>query len=245
MRKLLIILSLFPILCLSNPIDDNCPDKVIWGAPKSIDGDNQYLCRNGYAVNYSYKTKTPFYVVEHISKNNLIGNVKRQNNFHEDFEIPDNYRSKLSDYPGTDYDRGHLAPAADFEYSKEAMDESFLMSNMMPQNKSLNRGTWAYLESYVRDLVHDGDVYVITGTIYTKNYKTIGNVVGVPDSVYKIIIQPSLKKIIVYKFPNSEVDLKDFRKYLVTVKSIEKLTGLDISPLIPKDLAKQETVKTK
>jgi len=240
MKKLLTLFLLLPVLALGNPIDDKCPEKVIWGAPIIKDGDNQYLCRNGYAVNYSYKTKTPIYVVEHITKTNLIGTIKRQNNFHEDIEIPYNYRSKLSDYSGTVYDRGHLAPAADFEYSKDAMDESFLMTNMMPQNKTLNRGTWAYLESYVRDLAHLGDVYVITGTIYNKGYKTIGEGVGIPDSIYKVVIQPSINKIVVYKFPNTGIHLKDFRKYLVSVKSIEKTTGLNISPLIPKNLVDLE-----
>lgn len=232
------IFFLLTILCLAvqvfaNPIDDKCPEHVIFGAPIVTEGNNQYLCREGYGVNYSYKTKTPIYVVERITKEELITVVKRQNNFHEDFEIPEQYRSTLNDYSGGIWDRGHLAPAADFGYSKSAMSDSFLMSNMVPQNKNLNRGTWAYLESYVRDLAYSGDVYVITGTIYGKSYKSIGNGVGIPDSIYKIIIQPKFTKIFAYKFPNQAIDLKNFNKYLVSVKKIEELSGVNFSPNLP------------
>lgn len=230
---LLWCLLLLTLQALANPIDDKCPEHVIFGAPIVVEGDNQYLCREGYGVNYSYKTKTPIYVVERITKDELVSVVKRQNNFHEDLEIPEQYRSTLSDYSGGIWDRGHLAPAADFGYSKSAMSDSFLMSNMVPQNKTLNRGTWAYLESYVRDLAYSGDVYVITGTIYGKNYKSIGNGVGIPNSMYKIIIQPKFTKIIAYNFPNTPIDLKNFNNYRVSVKQIEKLSGVNFSPNLP------------
>jgi endonuclease G len=42
-------------------------------------------------------------------------------------------------YDGFGWDRGHLAPSADFRWSERALSESFLYSNMSPQLDDFNR----------------------------------------------------------------------------------------------------------
>lgn len=237
MKKILILLLLSPIFALGNPIDYNCSKNVIWGAPILQEGNNQYLCRTDYAVNYSYKNKTPFYVVEHITQDHIKLIIDRKNNFHEDLDIIPKYRSTLKDYFNTGYDKGHLAPAGDFTYNKDVMSQSFLLSNMIPQNKNNNRVIWNHLEQNIRRLVNrSGSLYVITGTIYSKEYKTIGNNVGVPNEIYKIIIDDNKNRMIAFKFPNISIDPKLVANYIVSVKSIEDITGIDFFPNIPTDL---------
>ena len=70
-----------------------------------------------------------------------------------------------NDYRGAGFDRGHLCPAGDRSVSREDMDATFLMSNMVPQAPDLNRITWEKLESYCRDQVRDGDqvLYITAG----------------------------------------------------------------------------------
>ena len=240
MKKILWVLILLPILAFANPIDDNCPDNVIWGAPKlKTEVGTQYICRTDYAVNINYKTKVANYVVEHIEPFHLTNKVKRRNDFREDKTIPKQFRATLEDYSGEKYDRGHLAPAANFTHDKFVMSESFLLSNMIPQNKYNNRIIWRVLEEHVRELAKKHDTYVITGTVFYPNYKIIGNGVGVPDEIYKIVITDA-NKVVAYVFPNKAIKSRKFGRYKVSVIEIEKRTGIDFSPSIPVELKSLE-----
>jgi DNA/RNA endonuclease G (NUC1) len=72
MKKLLaVVLLAFATLASANDIDTKCKQHVIYGAPVKAEGNNQYLCRTAYAVNYNYSTKVAFYAVEHITVQNL------------------------------------------------------------------------------------------------------------------------------------------------------------------------------
>ena len=73
MKKLLaVVLLAFATLASANDIDTKCKQHVIYGAPVKAEGNNQYLCRTAYAVNYNYSTKVAFYAVEHITVQNLL-----------------------------------------------------------------------------------------------------------------------------------------------------------------------------
>ena len=229
-----------------NPIDDRCPDFVVWGAPVlKAEGNNQYVCHTGYALNYNNRTRVAHYVVEHIKKSNLSGPAVRGNDFREDPVVPVQYRATLADYTASGYDRGHMAPAADFTWSAQVMSESFYLSNMMPQNPGNNRGIWKYLEEQTRAIAMKyGDVYVITGTVYDKTVvPTIGNV-SVPNQIYKIVIDAKTGRTLAYMFPNIKLEVSDIDKYAVTVADIEQLTGIDFSPRIPANLKVKETQRT-
>lgn len=247
MKDLLLIALLFissPVVH-GNAIDVNCPNQVVWGAPQiAVEGNNQYLCRTGYAVNLNYKTKIPYFVVEHITAGELNQGVKRKDDFREDSEVPSEHRVTLKDYTGSGYDRGHMAPAADFTYDTKVMSESFLLTNMMPQNLGNNRGIWKFLEELTRSwTVKYKEVYVITGTIYDESSVTIGNGVGVPSFVYKIIIDPVHQKSISFKFPNIKLDPKDIENYIVTIADLEAITGINFDPNLPNSAERLELTK--
>jgi endonuclease G, mitochondrial len=88
MKKFLIVLGLMLTgLVQANPIDDVCPQHVVWGAPQvKQEGNNQYLCRNGYAVNYNYATKVAYFVTEVIRPENLVRSAQRKDDFRERFQ---------------------------------------------------------------------------------------------------------------------------------------------------------------
>lgn len=241
----LLTLALLPLAALANPIDDKCPQHTVWGAPQiQAEGDNQYLCKTGYAVNYNYKTKVPYFVTEHLIRNHLDGNESRQNDFREDPEIPVAHRATLHDYQAGGFDRGHMAPAGDFTYDAKVMSESFFLSNMMPQDPGNNRGIWKLLEEHTRDwgIKHD-EVYVVSGTIYTATPKYIGANVMIPSEVYKIVIDAKRNKAIAFKFPNTKLDPKDMAKYIVSISDIEAITKINFFPKIPTQLKTLETTK--
>lgn len=233
MKRLLLLL--FPIIALANPIDDNCPRFVTNGAPVSTRTNTIYMCKQNYAVNYRVDTKTAEYVVEHPTYLSIKGFANRKDDFHADVALPKQVRSELSDYNKSGYDKGHLAPAGDNTISESVMSESFALSNMVPQNPSNNRIIWNHLETKIRNLVSaNHDIYVTSGTLYNPMYKTIGtNKVGVPDFLWKVIYDKSNGKVIAFLIPNVALNVKDLPKFVISVSELEQLTKLNFLPLLP------------
>ena len=244
-RIITTFLALFATAVLANPIDQVCPQHVVWGAPQIYqEGNNQYLCRSGYAVNYNYATKVPYFVVETIRGDQLVKAAGRKDDFREDPEVPAQYRQTLKDYVGSGYDRGHMAPAADFTYSAQAMSESFFMTNMMPQNPGNNRGIWKYTEELTRYYAQKyGQVYVITGTFFDATSPVFGNNVRVPTYVWKVVIDPRNVRAIAFLYPNQKLDPKDIEKYIVSIAQLEQYTGINFSPALPAQYQGMEQVK--
>jgi endonuclease G len=247
MKKVILILSvLLYTLGFANPIDDNCPQYVIHGAPvsKVPDKQSQYMCKTGYALHYVYNNKLSEYAVEKVTRESIAGNFPRKDEFREDPELPIQYRATLKDYTGSGYDRGHMAPAADLNSSAQAMSESFYLSNMMPQVPGNNRGIWKYAETYTRSWADAfGVIYVITGTIVDNNSKEIGTGVKVPSFIYKIVYVPSTNKSISLLFPNEKLPVEDIPKYIVSIHEIEQFTGLVFLPKLAPNLQSVKNIK--
>jgi endonuclease G len=101
---------------------------------------------------------------------NSQSNVGRQDSFKEDPEIPEAYRSKLRDYSGSGYARGHLCPSADRRASYDQQALTYYLSNMQPQWQNHNGGQWMYLEDDVRKWADRCD------TLYVVKAATIDDV---------------------------------------------------------------------
>ena len=231
MNKFLYLLVLMPFAAFANPIDDNCPQHTTLGAPiSSITTNTQYICHNNYAIHYRYDTKTAEYVVEHLDQSDITGPAKRKDDFRPDPNIPDDKEAMLTDYKGNPYDRGHLVPAADNRTDKEQMSESFYLSNMIPQNPNHNRGIWRILELGVRNTALTNNIYVASGTIYDKGYLVIGNGLGVPTRIWKVVYNATNNEAIGFLFPNEKIAVKDLPKYVVTVDAVEAATGINFFP---------------
>ncbi len=163
---------------------------------------------------------------------------ERKDDFREDPRVRTKSAS-LADYRGSGFDRGHLAPAADFSYSQFALSQSFYMSNMSPQAPSFNRGIWRKLEEKVRDWALEFEhLYVVTGPVLNKQFETIGNnEVSVPERYYKVLLditKPGIKAIAFML--NNEKSSEDLRSFVVTIDEVEKMTGLDFFPSMSDEL---------
>lgn len=133
-------------------------------------------------------------------------------------------------YKNSGYDRGHLCPAADRQFNKRAHDETFLTSNITPQDHEFNSGVWNRLEWQIREwaLKHDG-VFVVTGGILNSELSTIGNEkVAVPNFFYKVVLDYNNEepKMIAFLLPHRNSNLP-LRRFEIPVDSIEKLTGIN------------------
>lgn len=205
----------------------SCNGHVAYGIPGP---DDQFLCREGYAVGYDYDTKVPTWVAYRLTPESVNKKFERSNKFKEDIEIPPIYRSVLSDYKGSGYDRGHMVASATVDFSYNAMMESFLLSNIAPQLPGLNRQGWKYLEAYVREWVNErGELYVVTGTLFVDSHDVIGNGVHIPTHFYKVIFDPVTMDVIAFLVPHRPISKSELPEFIVSVDEVELQTGLDFN----------------
>lgn len=250
MDILRIYFLLFASLVAGTAAYAECEQHEKLGIPKNVD---KILCRSGYVVGYGYKIKGARYVAARLTTESVHSNkVDRAlpDAFKEDIEIPARYRTRLSDYKGSGYDRGHLIPSADVDFSRKANRETFILSNISPQLPGFNRdmagymGAWGALESRVRRWVsHYGEIYVFAGPIYSRKPKTIGRGVMVPDSFFKIIVAPKQGHTIAFILPHEENKRSRLKSYIVSIDNIEKVTGLDFLSKLRNDLETQIEAK--
>jgi len=178
---------------------------------------------NYYTLDYSEFHRQAKWVSYILTDN--FGKVKRKNNFRKDPMVINNPVGP-KDYSRTGYDRGHLAPAGDFTFSKLAMSESFYMSNMSPQLPRFNRGIWKKLESKVRIWVKKyKKLNIVVGGVLTGVNESI-NGITVPSLFFKLIYDNKRKKSIGFLMKN-EGSKKDLKYFVVSVNEVEEITGID------------------
>lgn len=197
------------------------------------------LSYTGFDLGYNEQFEQASWVAYVLTRDEInSGNVDRTDNFQSDTSIATGSAS-LKDYQGSGFDRGHLAPAGDMKWSRNAMSESFLMSNMSPQAPSFNRGIWKKLEEQVRRWAIEKDsLYVITGPVLEPIHSFIGeNEVGVPELYFKVLVDlsPPTHDFIAFLIPNAGSS-KDLNDYAITVDSLEIVTGYDFFATAPDQL---------
>ena len=153
------------------------------------------LEHEGFRISYNQGWLIPNWVAYELTKEETRGSVERTDYFDVDPTL-NGRQAKFSDYSHTGYDRGHMAPAGDMKWSKEAMDACFYLTNICPQDHNLNKGDWNDLEIACRRWARKyGRAWIVTGPIVTsREPKTIGrNRVTVPDAFFKVVLVPKGK----------------------------------------------------
>ena len=203
------------------------------GYPWLQNDSSQLLKYSGFHLAYNEAYEQASWVAYILTTDKVLnGMAERTDNFRSDTNVW-TLSASLSDYRGSGYDRGHLAPAGDMQWDEQAMSESFLMSNMSPQVPQFNRQLWRYLESQVRDwAVSNDSIYVVTGPVFNGLDSFIGeNKVGVPKYYFKVILDisyPSYKGI-AFLMENAKLE-GDIMDYAISIDSLELFTGYDFFP---------------
>lgn len=145
-----------------------------------------------FQVHYSPKFKLAACVRYTLRKEDLAARAgKRKEKFAADpllkpLNLP---QVTPEDYAKSGYDRGHLAPAADFPMSQDSVDATFVMSNMVPQKPGLNRQAWKELEEKVRRWACGEErVIVFTGPVLEEKLPTLASGVPIPHRFFKLIV---------------------------------------------------------
>lgn len=202
--------------------------------------NEQIVKHLAYISSYNPNHRVPNYVVHVIPKDILYGNQKRTNDFRPDPKIKQNMSDSI-DYWNSGYDRGHMAASADFKWSKRALTESYYYSNIIPQNPSLNQGPWNRLEMQVREwAIENDELIVVTGPILNDSLPKLQQgsfKVSIPQYIFKIVLDyyPPEYKAIAFLYPNKNVPY-ELDKHVVSIDSIEKLTGIDFFPKLDDSL---------
>lgn len=233
-----------------------------FGLPK-IKAGEEVIKHSAMALVYDEDHEQAKWVAHIITPDIIGGDVSRSNDFRTDPKVitgtcvEEDYFLKYLQpdstyvYDGYGYDRGHLAPSADFRWSEKALSESYYYSNMSPQVADFNRGKWAELEGMLRGYVyrHKKQLYVVSGPILKpdlpKSERSI-NKVSVPELYYKVVLDLENQRAIGFIMPNKEI-LYPIESFAVSIDKVEEESGLDFFPelsdLMEKNLEAQKNIK--
>lgn len=203
-----------------------------------LDKKTQALCMDGFAVMYSGVSRTPLWSAEHLDRRRLqqAKTIDREDSFHEESRLPKSMRASLSDYSGSGYDRGHLAPNANMATRSQQYD-SFSLANIAPQSPRNNRYIWRNIESATRYLTQQyGEVYTITGVAFTgKKTKQLAKRVLVPSHFFKAVYIPATNQAGVYYAPNDESE----RIEVISLDELTAKVGIDVLPVLDRQTKAQ------
>jgi endonuclease G len=221
------------------------------GIPKS-DFKDEIITHSAMMIGYAEEFEQARWVIHAITPDIAQTSFGRSNDFREDQKVStgsakeedyflvDTLENGELKYDGFGYDRGHLAPSADFRWSEKALSESFLYSNMSPQKADFNREIWAHLEDAFREYVitNNTSLYVVTLPILSSDLPKIEkgiNKVAIPKQYAKIAIDLENNRGIAFLLPNASPEAL-LATFTTSIDEIEKLTQLDFFSNLDDDL---------
>ncbi len=197
---------------------------------------SQVIEHIGYTVSYNEQRRNPNWVAYELTGEEVEGREPRGSKFIPDPDVIGR-QAVDADYKHSGWDRGHLAPAADMKWSEQAMDESFYLSNISPQNGNLNRGVWKSIEELTRENAQKyGKILVVTGPVFTskKGLGSIGNNrVLIPNAFYKVLLAYDNGYTGIGFYCENIAGKKRLDSYTKSIDEIEEITGIDFFHLLP------------
>jgi endonuclease G len=215
-------------------------------AATEISSPNNYLVfKRSFAFSYNNERGTVNWIAWRTTLSDL-GDALPRPQFEPDTSLPPFFRRITPfDYSGSGYDRGHMVPSADRFGDPGSNQETFLMTNIVPQAADLNQYVWEKLERYARGIARRGnDVYTIAGAYGSK--QRIKGKLTVPTNCWKIIVVlpaggstviSESTRIIAVDIPN-ENGIKNiyWQRFRTSVRSIEQKTGFNFFSSLPQSL---------
>ncbi|MCC8071517.1 MAG: DNA/RNA non-specific endonuclease [Bacteroidales bacterium] len=199
--------------------------------------EEQLVRYKGMDVSFNPYLHIPNWVAWELTAEEAQGTEPRSNQFACDPNVESCPQSK--DYSYSGYDRGHMAPAGDMKWSQDAMKETFYMTNICPQEHTLNTGAWKSLEEKCRVWAQaDSAIIIIAGPVLANQddvKERIGSIgVGVPKSFFKVILSPYANppRAIAFIMENGRVE-GGIQQAVTTVDNVEALTGHDFFSALP------------
>ena len=171
-----------------------------------------YVERESFSCLYDNDAKCPLAVWYTLCLADFAGNAKvGTNRFKVDSKLPAP-RANDDDYRYSGYVRGHFCSAADRDSDKKRLKETYLTSNLVPMQMSVNAGTWKMAEDSIRRMATRGcRLRVLSGSVFSESdTTTIGrHHVRVPGSFVKVAVcELHPDEVVAFSVPNSNTNLR-------------------------------------
>jgi endonuclease G len=233
------VYSQFAVLAVALTLPLCAEDHLKYGHPSCsgpvLDKEHFVICHDG-------AQKIPAWVGYALTRADLAHPAADRDSFQfrSDAQVPRPERAFPADYTNSGYDRGHMAPAADFKRSVEALRSTFVLSNAVPQRHGINAGQWSRLEAAVRALADGhGKVWVFSGPLFVgkRPLRNIGRGrVAVSTHTFKVILcvhQDDGKEAFAFVMPNLNRVRGELEDFAFSVSYVQRLTGLDFFAGLP------------
>ncbi|MFK7050472.1 DNA/RNA non-specific endonuclease [Flavobacterium columnare] len=229
---LFIFLELIVSSCKNKKeIKENNPiySKIDFNFLLPLSKTGQIIHHKYYTLSYSEKDEQAEWVAYWLNRKDIVYIKYKRPHFVNDPMVEEE-SANWKNYISSGYERGHLCPAGDRKFSKEAFEETFYTSNIAPQKSNFNGGIWNRLEQKARYWAkkYDG-LYVVTGGVLSGKLKHIGREnVTVPDFFYKVLLNKRNDRYqaIAFLIPHQDSD-RPLYEFVVSIDEIEELTGID------------------
>ena len=233
-------------------IAKHCPFGEPTKLPTLEHGPTQVVTRPAYVLEHDAASKIALWVCGSLENTLVFGDAKRKNQWKPDPDLDSGTpRAIDTDYKGSGFQRGHMVASEDRVATQALNDQTFFLSNAVPQNGPLNSGQWAGLEAQIRTWVENGTVTnakMITGGFFYDPaeddpatadgviiFDQIGDgKVAVPTHLFKIVVgqgSDDTLRAIAFVAPNKKPPAGwTWADHIVAIDWLEERAGLNFMP---------------
>jgi len=227
-------LDIFPNRIVPTSISKTIIDMCKFASHKAI-----------FAVRFDTTRKTPNWAVHKLIAQDIQNFAKRKRpRFFQDKSLEAKHQALDASYTHSGFSRGHIVPAYDMSWNRDAYKATFNLTNVVPQKQAFNAGPWLGMENAFRDLVRrkNTTIWDISG-VYgeIKDKPVIGaspHAPTAPKCFYKIFIAkergvPRFKVLAALFTWNDFGKRKTWHNSLTTLDQIQNRTGINFLQNIP------------
>lgn len=186
----------------------------------------------GFTASYNHEMLIPNWVAYELTAEECEGTLRGKESFCWDPELKGRQPNREDYKNDAQWDRGHMAPKADMKWSVQAYEESYFLSNVCPQNRAFNSGSWASTEKFARRIARKyGAVYMICGPIVSSNqYGTLGSCrIIIPDAFFKAILIKKGESFSAIAFVmQNKPETQNLKECSMPVDELEQILGKDL-----------------
>jgi endonuclease G len=146
--------------------------------------------------------------------------------------------ASTKDYKDAGFIIGLLVPPEDMFPSQQAVEETFLMSNTVPQKPAFNKYVWKANEKLIREWAKEGNtLFIVAGPVLADApFGTFGpNKISIVNRYYKAVLDVNGERAIGFVFRNNASSGTP-KSFAISVDELEKITGIDFFPSLPDEL---------
>lgn len=221
-----------------NKAKENIPTQIQPGSPEGA-VNAEILEKSYYTIGYNNGHRQPEWVSYRLTKPLMDQpGLSHNENFTEDLDIAGNYPI-FPDYRRTRLGALQLVSPAEMGWSMIATRETFLSSNICPQDTSITNGVWQELTRQSQQWAIDKEaLHIVSGPVFQGRTRSFGrNRISIPSHFYKVLLDFTPPKLqgVGFIIPNRATELS-LRRFMVSIDSVEAFTGMNFFPGVPENI---------